>query len=247
MIPLSLDMGGGGAMALHAFPPPAGMAPKGGVIFYMDAFGLRPELDGLCEQYAQDGWFALLPDLYWRLPRRSFPVPPSAGAPLDPAMTEANLATTMTMTTADTRIVLDDAARRFGLQRFGAVGHCMGARHALAAATAWPDRVLAAACLHGGRMVTEGADSPHLLIRRCPGPLYIAMARDDETCPEAHQRLLEAEAQAAGPRVTIERVDALHGWTFPERYCYDAAAARRGFAHVRGLFGGAIASPPTGS
>jgi carboxymethylenebutenolidase len=105
--------------------------------------------------------------------------------------------------------------------------------------------VVAAACLHGGRMVTEGADSPHRLIRSCPGPLYIAMARDDETCPEAHQRLLESEARAAGPRVAIERIDALHGWTFPERYCYNPAAARDSFARVRALVDGAVARPLT--
>lgn len=224
----------GGTMAVHAFPPEG--APRGGVIFYMDAFGLRPELDALCARYAEAGWCALLPDLYWRLPRRVFAVPPNAEAPLDPGMHEANSATSMVMTTADTALLLAEAALRFGVTRFGAVGHCMGARHALAAATALPQQVRAAACLHGGRMVSEGPDSPHLLIARCPGPLYIALARDDETCPEAHQLLLEAEATAAGPRVTIERYDALHGWTFPERYCHDAAAAERARTKVLALF-----------
>jgi carboxymethylenebutenolidase len=246
MIRLSLDMGGG-AMELRAFPPPFGTATKGGVIFYMDAFGLRPELDGLCARYAGHGWLALLPDLYWRLPRRVFAVPPSADAPLDPAMTEANLATTMAMTAADTGVILAEAERRFGLTRFGAVGHCMGARHALAAATAWPDRIRAAACLHGGRMVSEGPESPHLLIRRCPGPLYIAMARDDETCPEPHQRLLEREAEAVGPRVVTERYDALHGWTFPQRHCYHREAAERAFARVLALFQDAMAGTGTSS
>jgi carboxymethylenebutenolidase len=243
MIRLALDMGSG-AMELRAFAPPQGTAPKGGVIFYMDAFGLRPELDRLCEGYAAEGWFALLPDLYWRQPRRVFPVPPSADAPLDPGMAEANSATTMAMSVADTGVVLAEAERRFGLLRFGAVGHCMGARHALAAATAWPDRVLAAACLHGGRMVTGDADSPHLLIRRCPGPLYIALARDDETCPEPHQRLLEQEAAAAGPRVAIERINALHGWTFPERYCFDPVAAERSVTRVLALFARIASAAP---
>ena len=85
-------------------------------------------------------------------------------------------------------------------------------------------------------MVWEGPDSPHRLIPRCPGGLYIAMARDDETCPEPHQQILEAMVAEAGPRATIERYDALHGWTFPERWCHDAEAAERAFRATQALF-----------
>ena len=223
-----------GPMELRAFPPRG--TPRGGVILYMDAFGLRPELDLLCENHAARGWLALLPDLYHRLPRRRFAVPRDARAPLDPGMADANLATTMTMTVADTGAVLAEAERRWGVTRFGAVGHCMGARHALAAATAYPDRVRAAACLHGGRMVQDGLDSPHLLIPRCAGGLYIAMARDDDTCPEPDQRLLEQMVASGKPDAAVERYDAVHGWTFPERWCHDAVAAGRAFEAVQTLF-----------
>ena len=78
-----------GPMELRGFPP-AGTA-RGGVILYMDAFGLRPELDELCRRHAAEGWFALLPDLYHRLPRRRFPVPPDATTPLDPTVLAAML------------------------------------------------------------------------------------------------------------------------------------------------------------
>jgi len=199
-----------GAMAVRAFVPTG--APRGGVIFYMDAFGLRPEFDGLCARYAAEGWLTLLPDLYHRLPRRSFPVPPDAAGLLDPAMNVANLATTLPMSVADTATVLAEAARHFGVTRFGAVGTCMGARHALAAAAAWPEAVRAAACLHGGRMVWEGPDSP-----------------------EAHQQILERMVREAGPRAEAERYDALHGWTFPERWCHDRAAAAHAFAKASAL------------
>ena len=222
-----------GAMAVRAFVPTG--APRGGVIFYMDAFGLRPEFDGLCARYAAEGWLTLLPDLYHRLPRRSFPVPPDAAGLLDPAMNVANLATTLPMSVADTATVLAEAARHFGVTRFGAVGTCMGARHALAAAAAWPEAVRAAACLHGGRMVWEGPDSPHLLIPGLRGGLYLALARDDETCPEAHQQILERMVREAGPRAEAERYDALHGWTFPERWCHDRAAAAHAFAKASAL------------
>lgn len=220
-----------GPMELRIFPP-AG-PPRGGVILYMDAFGLRPELDDLCAAHAREGWMAFLPDLYHRLARRHFRVPRDAAEPPDPAMEAANEATTLDMVRADTEALLAHAAAEHGLTRFGAVGHCMGARHALAAAARFPGRIRAAACLHGGRMVRPGPDSPHLLIPGCAGELLIEMARDDATCPEPHQRLLESLAR---PGVTVQRVQALHGWTFPERWCHDPAAAARSFAAVQALF-----------
>jgi len=226
-----------GPMELRIFPP-AG-PPRGGVIFYMDAFGLRPELDDLCARHAAAGWLTLLPDLYHRLPRRHFLVPADHASPLDPRMHEANGATTLAMTRSDTEAVLAHGAEAHGITRFGAVGHCMGARHALAAAVHFPLQVRAAACLHGGRMVSDGPDSPHRLIPRCPGEVHIAMARDDETCPEAHQRILESLAR---PDVTVERVDALHGWTFPERWCHDATAAARSFGRAQALFARRVAA-----
>jgi carboxymethylenebutenolidase len=219
-----------GPMELRIFPTQG--TPRGGVILYMDAFGLRPELDDLCAAHAREGWLALLPDLYHRLPRRHFRVPRNHDDPLDPAMLAANDATSLAMTRMDTEAVLAHAAT-CGITRFGAVGHCMGARHALAAATHFPEQIRAASCLHGGRMVSDGPDSPHLLIPRCPGGLYIAMARDDVTCPEPHQAILESQARAD---VTVERIDALHGWTFPERWCHDPAAAAHSFAATQALF-----------
>jgi carboxymethylenebutenolidase len=108
----------------------------------------------------------------------------------------------------------------------------MGGRHALAAAVAAPHRVAFAASIHGGRLVTADDQSPHRLIARCPGRLYFAFARDDETCPAAHQEAIEREAALAGHRVRCERYDALHGWSFPQRECFDRAASERVYERV---------------
>jgi carboxymethylenebutenolidase len=229
-----------GAMEVRTFRP-AG-APRGAVLFLMDAFGLRPELDAMAARYAEAGWLTLLPDLYRRREIRSFAPPPHLGAPLDPAMIEANEGTTLAMTRADLGALMEDAVRRFGAERFGAVGYCMGVRHAIAAAEAWPSRIHAAAGLHGGRMVNGSDESPHLLLERSRAAIYLGMARDDPDCPEEHQRILEAVAHRAGPRVVVERVDALHGWTFPDRYCHDPAAAEAAFARVLRLFDAAVAA-----
>jgi carboxymethylenebutenolidase len=230
-----------GAMEVRIFPPKG--SPRRGVLFLMDAFGLRPELGGMAARYAAAGWLTLMPDLYRRLDRRAFPTPTRLGGPPDAGMLAANEGTTLAMTTADLSLLLDDAGHRFGLTRFGVVGYCMGARHAIAIAVARPDRVLAAAGLHGGRMVNGDVDSPHALIERSLARIYLAMARDDPDCPEPHQLLLEEVAARCGARVEIERVDALHGWTFPGRYCHDADAAAASFSKVVHLFDTAVGAP----
>lgn len=228
-----------GMMTVRVFEPADTSAHrKGGVILYMDAFGMRPELDGLCRRYSEQGYVTFLPDLYHRLPVRRFTVPASADEPLDPAMHAANTATTMEMTLADTGALLAHvrATPRYRVTRFGAVGHCMGGRHAIAAAATFPQDITAAASLHGGRMVWEGATSPHLYIPRVQGALYFAFAAHDETCPDAHKAIIERTIAESGVRGTTEHFDAAHGWTFPERWCFDRDASDRTFARVLALF-----------
>lgn len=233
--------GANGVLPVRLFVP---STSRGGLIVYMDAFGVRPELDLMCREWASHGYTTFLPDLYWRQGSLRFPVPRRGDEPLDPAMLRANLATTMDMTVADTRAILD----HFGgdgpglVRRFGTVGYCMGARHALAAAAAWPDRVRFAACLHGGRMVWDGPDSPHLLIPKVEGRLYLAFATDDHTCPDQHQALLRETLAASGVRGEAERVPAEHGWMFPDRWCWNEAVAEAVKAKILAALAGEVAS-----
>ncbi len=233
-----------GTMPVRVFEPVTlSECRKGGVILYMDAFGLRPELDGLCRRYAEAGYVIFLPDLYYRLPVRRFAVPASASEPLDPAMHDANSATTLKMTLADTGALLAHAIAtpRFGVCRFGTVGHCMGGRHAIAAAATFPKDIAAAASLHGGRLVWEGETSPHHYIPHVPGALYFAFAEHDETCPDSHKAIIERTIVESGVRGVTEHYSAAHGWTFPERWCFDREAAERTFARVVALFDANIA------
>ncbi len=229
-----------GAQEVRVFLPEG--TPKGGVIFCMDAFGLRPELDGMAARYAAAGYATFLPDLYYRLGSPRFPVPGAADDPLDPAMAAANTATTVEMTIADTSRLLDWAARTHGVRRFGAVGYCMGARHALGAAATHP-AILAAACLHGGRMVWDGPNSPHRYIPQTGAELYFGFAANDETCPDAHQAVIERTIAESGARATTEHFAAAHGWTFPTRWCHDRPAAEHAIAQVLSLFARNMAGP----
>jgi carboxymethylenebutenolidase len=219
---------------------------RGAVIFYMDAFGWRPELDGMCQRYAMLGYMVFLPDLYHRLGRVSFVPPAKPTEPLDPAMHAANDATSIAMSLADTQAILLAAARMSELAdcQFGVVGYCMGARHALAALATHPEQIKAAACLHGGRMVWDGPTSPHLYIPRIKGAAYFGFASNDSTCPDAHQRIIEQTIASSGVRATAEHFAAEHGWTFPTRYCYDNQAAEIAWRRVTQLFATEVSRDP---
>jgi carboxymethylenebutenolidase len=226
-----------GCMPVRVFEP-AAEPRKGGVLFYMDAFGLRPELDGMCRSYADAGFVVFMPDLYYRLGSLRFAVPCTSAQALDPAMMNANLATTVEMTIADTGAILDHIAATpaYAVQRFGAVGYCMGARHALGAGATYWRTIRAIACLHGGRLVWEGANSPHLYIPRVQGTVYFAFAAEDETCPDEHKALIERTIAQSSVAGRVEHYAAAHGWTFPERWCFDAVAAEHAFKAVLALF-----------
>ena len=225
-----------GTLPVKVFEP-SGADRKGGVIFYMDAFGLRPELDGMCRGYAEAGYVTFLPDLYYRLGSVSFAVPATAHEPLDPAMIAANIATTVEMTIADTGALLRHVAETpaYGIEHLATVGYCMGARHALGAGASYPDAITAIACLHGGRLVWDGPNSPHLYIPRVRGALYFAFAADDPTCPDEHKALIESTIAQSGVSGRTEHFAAAHGWTFPERWCFDAVAAKQALDDVLAL------------
>src|SRR5258708_16559680 len=46
---------------------PDGPGPFPGIIFYMDAPGIREELRNMTRRIARHGYFAILPDMYYRL------------------------------------------------------------------------------------------------------------------------------------------------------------------------------------
>ena len=208
------------------------------VIFLMDALGIREELRGMCRRIASAGYGVYLPDLFHRYGSPSFDAAPLAYGRLDPKMMALNDALSMQLTTGDCAAVLEHARRNPSIRMPAAViGFCMGGRHAIAAAAAFPDRIKAMASMHGGRLVSDSGDSPHLLIGRMAAESYFAWAQDDPVAPAAHARVVEAALQANGfPHLLEWHEGALHGFMFPERYCFHEHAAERVWARLFSLF-----------
>lgn len=204
---------------------PAGRGNERAVILYMDVFGLREELFSLAREFSELGYLAVVPDLFHRLPVSTFPLPRSENDPLPADAVEANRATTLAKTLADTSALIDclgHGTQAFQAREFAVIGYCMGGRHALAAAAAFPQSVRAGLSVHGGKLVKDGEASPHLLIEKLQVPFHFAFAKEDHTCPEAHKAVLREAARNASARVTFSDHDACHGWTFPGRWSYDA-------------------------
>ncbi len=206
-----------------AWPETTEVVP--GIIIHMDIYGLREEIFDFARRFASNGYAAFVPDLYHRLPVTRFAPSNVKRMGRRPDVTSAGEGTTLDHGITDTAAVLRHAEALSGVSigTFGAVGYCMGGRHAIAAGNAFPERIPAIASIHGGKLVDDTGRSPHQLLMTYPGEVYFAFAKDDATCPDDHQKLLE-ETLAAGPaQGGAKHFDARHGWSFPERWCYDPA------------------------
>jgi carboxymethylenebutenolidase len=223
---------------------PAGEGPWPGVIFYMDAGGIRPAMVEMAQRLADDGYMVLLPDLFYRS---------GAYGPLVPAQVFAGdwraiLGPLMAKTgndkaAEDTEALLAylDTRGDFAGGKLGAAGFCMGGGMAVAAAGTYPDRFAAVASFHGGNLATDAATSPHLYAPKLKAEIYIAAAENDASYPaEMAARLETALAQNAVGYSTAT-YSAAHGWMMPDFPVYDHEAAERGWAEMRALFARTLA------
>jgi carboxymethylenebutenolidase len=216
---------------------PENGGPHPVVLLYMDAVGYRQELKNFARRFARNGYYAVLPNLYYRDGGPSYdPWDPSTLTPwMLPLAYELSNANVM----ADTATVLDfvaaDPAARPGPK--GVIGYCMGGRMALGATGTFPDHFTAAATLYGGRQVTEEPDSPHLVALRTKGEIYVAYAGIDKHVPQAQRDRLAAAFAQSGIAHTIELIPGVvHGFAFPERHVYNEAAAERTWTFVLDMF-----------
>ena len=212
---------------------PAGQGPWPAVIFYMDAPAIRPALFEMCERLAAHDYYVLLPDMFWR------------AGPYEPIDFKSAMAsdekrrevfgklmgsTDPERSTRDTGAFLDWLAKqpRAKADKVGVTGYCMGASLALRAAGNYPDRVVAAAGFHGGRLATDAADSPHLLAPKIKAKVYIAGADEDAGFPpEQADRLREALTAAGVENEVTIYPGAKHGYAPPDMPVYNEAAAER--------------------
>ena len=219
---------------------PGGEGPWPGVIFYTDAFGVRPAMVQMAQHVADQGYVVLLPDLFYRF---------GAYGPLVPAEVlkgDFRAVVGPLMASTDNHKAAEDTAGFLAYLdsrsdvaggKIGTVGFCMGGGMALTAAAFHPERVAAAASFHGGNLATDQPTSPHLQVSKIKAEVYVAGADNDGSYPPEMAARFEAALNAAGVKHKSELyAGKLHGWMKPDMPVYDAEAAARGWSELFALY-----------
>jgi carboxymethylenebutenolidase len=222
---------------------PSTPVPAPAVIMYMDGIGIRPALFEMGERLAHDGYFVLLPDLFYRGGPYTAPSPITLFSDLElRAKWSGSHASTATQSNVmrDTAAFLTFLAGRSEVRgtKVGTTGYCMGGGLALAAAAFYPDRIVAAAAFHAGRLATDDPTSPHLLVPKLTARVYVAAANNDPA--DQTERFARALAES-GVAHEVLTYPAKHGWVPSDTPMHDPEQAERHWKALRDLFGATLA------
>ncbi|MDO8423226.1 MAG: dienelactone hydrolase family protein [Parvibaculum sp.] len=213
-----------GAMSTFTAAPGEDKYPP--VILYMDAPGIREELRDFARRIAAQGYFVLLPDMYYRLGEIRFDM--SKGAEEFKRMFGAMGSLNNALVMDDTRGMLDylASAPHAKAGPRGCIGYCMSGQYIVSAAGTFPDDFAASASLYGVGIVTDKPDSPHKLAAKIKGELYLGFAETDTYVPD---NVIPDLTAAFDQHKVDYRLDIWpgtdHGFCFPQRPAYVEAAA----------------------
>src|SRR5882672_8497685 len=202
--------------------PTTGAHP--GVLIWPDAFGLRPSMRGFARRLAAEGYSVLVPNPFYRVakapvfedatkfdfanPADMAKLGPLTGSIGAPGNAERDAVAYIAFLDAQKEV---DKAKKIGTQ-----GYCMGGALVVRTAATLPNRIGAGASFHGGGLVTDNSNSPHLLAPKIKARMYFGIAaNDDMRQPDAKDKLKAAFAAANVP-AEIEVYASLHGWCVPD-------------------------------
>jgi carboxymethylenebutenolidase len=232
-------------MADAYFVHPVGAA-RPAVLIWPDIFGLRPAFRQMGKRLAESGYAVLVVNPFYRTQRA--PTAPEHPDFNDPATRSAlmdlmhTLTPATTVTDAHAFIAwLDSQPGVDRKRRMGTTGYCMGGPLTMRTAAAAPQRVGAGGSFHGGGLVTDKPDSPHLLIPQMKAHYLIAIAaNDDERQPEAKDVLRAAFAKAHLPAEIEVYAGTMHGWCPPDSQVYNPEQAEKAWSRMLVLFKSAL-------
>jgi carboxymethylenebutenolidase len=225
--------------------PSKGAAPS--VLVWPDIFGLRPAFRQMARRLAEAGYAALVVNPFYRTKKAPTSTPDANFE--DPATRDALMALSRSLT-ADSAFTdakaftawLDQQAAIDRSRKMGTIGYCMGGPLVFRTAATVPERIGAAATFHGGGLVTEKPDSPHLLIPKMKARFLVAIASNDDSKQPTAKDTLKSSFADAKLVANVEVYEgALHGWCPPDSKVYNAAAAEKAWAAMMELFKGALA------
>jgi carboxymethylenebutenolidase len=229
-----------GVVPCHFFGPSQN-DKRPAVIFYMDGIGMRPALCDMAARLASYGYNVLLPNLYYR----SGPIKPFDAATIFNEGTERDRLMSL-FQSLNNKLVMEDTASflefldlqpSVARQKIGCVGYCMGGSFALSAAGTYPDRIVAAASLHGASLATDLPDSPHLLASKMRAEIYVGIAGIDPHFMLEEKERLESALRSESVKHTVEVYpDVKHGFAVNDTPAYDRPAAELHWQKTLKLF-----------
>jgi carboxymethylenebutenolidase len=221
--------------------PASGTAP--GVLMWPDIFGLRPAFRNMGKRLAQSGYAVLVVNPFYRT-KKAPTADEGAATPIEqvrPLAQSLNEGTQLTDAKAFLAW-LDTQPSVAKNRKMGTQGYCMGGPMAFRTAAAVPDRVGAVATFHGGGLVTDKPDSPHLEAAKSKAQFLIAIAgNDDARSPNDKTILQETFAKANLPAEIKVYSDCAHGWCPPDSKVYNEPEAEKAWSRLLALYERALA------
>jgi len=230
-----IETGDGDMGTFVVHPDEAAAAPV--VIFLMDAPGKRPLLHDMARRLASNGYYVMLPNLYYRTTpafELDFSSKESFERMVELMSNIGNKAVARDVGSLLAHARLDDAADETTV---GCVGYCMSGPFAMWTAAEHADVVRAAASFYGVRLHVDADDSPHTRLGEVAGELYVGAAEHDDYVPLDMIDRFEAAMQDAGVTGRVERYwGTHHGFAFDDRPAYDRRADDRHWVAMLDLF-----------
>jgi len=221
--------------------PATGTAPA--VLVWPDIFGLRPAFRQMGKRLAESGYSFLVVNPFYRV-KKAPTAESGAATPINtlvPMMQALNATTHMTDAKAFIGW-LDQQPSVARNKKVGTQGYCMGGPIAFRTSAAVPDRVGAVASFHGGGLVTQTPDSPHLQASKTKAQFLICVAaNDDQRAPTEKDVLKETFAKANLPAEIEVYTGAAHGWCPPDSGVYNEPQAEKAWARLLALYSKALA------
>ncbi len=217
---------------------------KGGVLFFMDAIGIRPRIGDMVDRIASWGYTVLAPNVFYRqgtaeelAPKGDLRIAEEREKFFATSNVMAHIqALTSDLAAADTAAYVDELQKHVGSAALGVTGYCMGARLSMRAAGQFPGTVVAAGGFHGGGLVTAEPDSPHTTVTASAEYVFGHADNDGSLTPE-NAAALDAALDAVGATYTSAIYpDAPHGYTMSDTSMWHAASAERHFTELEALY-----------
>ncbi|MEG3088004.1 dienelactone hydrolase family protein [Sphingomonas sp. PB4P5] len=220
--------------------PTSGKHPA--VLIWPDIMGLRPAFQQMANRLSESGYAVLVVNQFYRSTKAPFL---KAGESFDQPEIRAKIGPWRTLltpeaTTRDAQAFTTflDAQKQVDTKRgMASTGYCMGGPMTMITAALLPTRIRAGASFHGGGLVTDKPDSPHLLVPKMKAAYLFAIAENDDARePTAKDGLRTAFAAAKLPAEIEVYKGTMHGWCPPDSKVYNAAQADRAWGRMLALF-----------